>query len=271
MASDTKAVFISYRRDESAGYAGRIADSFEEHFGEDIIFRDIDSLEPGLDFAEAIESAIESSEVLIAVIGKNWLNATDAAGRKRLENPDDYVRTEIATALRRNIRVIPLLVQDAAMPSASELPEDLAPLSRRNAFELNDSSWRDDIRRLVNTLDRAIKGNRPPKPDEPGVVKQPEEIQPEEKQRVSTQQLSSFKRMFLLYPPYTSRGWKLHTVFLISVLCILVMFITMVAIPPYGFDYLIGWLILSTPFVIVCLIIRSLARRDADKFEKPHS
>jgi hypothetical protein len=174
MASDTKAVFISYRRDAGAGYAGRIADTLVEHFGEDKVFRDIDSLEPGLDFAEAIERAIESSEVLIAVIGKNWLTATDAAGQKRLENPDDYVRTEIATALKRNIRVIPLLIQGAAMPSARELPDDLAPLSRRNAFEIHDSSWRDDIRRLVTALERAIKGDRPATPDEPGAVKQPE-------------------------------------------------------------------------------------------------
>jgi hypothetical protein len=174
MASDTKAVFISYRRAAGAGYAGRIADTLVEHFGEDKVFRDIDSLEPGLDFAEAIERAIESSEVLIAVIGTNWLTATDAAGQKRLENPDDYVRTEIATALKRNIRVIPLLIQGAAMPSARELPDDLAPLSRRNAFEIHDSSWRDDIRRLVTALERAIKGDRPATPDEPGAVKQPE-------------------------------------------------------------------------------------------------
>lgn len=82
-------IFISYRRDESAGYAGRLADSFQEHFGEDNVFRDIDSLEPGLDFAEAIDRAVDSSEVLIAVIGRNWLAATDAAGHKRLEDADD--------------------------------------------------------------------------------------------------------------------------------------------------------------------------------------
>ena len=190
MASDTKAVFISYRRDESAGYAGRIADTLVEHFGKDKVFRDIDSLEPGLDFAEAIKRAIESSEVLIAVIGKNWLTAPDAASQNRLENPDDYVRTEIATALKRNIRVIPLLVQGAAMPSARDLPDDLAPLSRRNAFEIHDSSWRDDIQRLVTTLERVIKGNRPATPDEPGAVKQPE-AQPEGPQPI-TQQLRSF-------------------------------------------------------------------------------
>ena len=189
MASDTKAVFISYRRDAGAGYAGRIADALAEHFGEDKIFRDIDSLEPGLDFAEAIERAIDSSEVLIAVIGKNWLTVTDAAGQKRLENPDDYVRTEIATALKRNIRVIPLLIQGAAMPSARELPGDLAPISRRNAFEIHDSSWRDDVRRLVTTLERATKGDRPETPDEPGEEKQPE-AQPRGKQPIEQQSRS---------------------------------------------------------------------------------
>src|SRR5215212_5455185 len=191
MASDSERVFISYRRDESAGYAGRIADSFEEYFGEDKVFRDIDSLEPGLDFSEAIERALESSEVLIAVIGKHWLTATDADGQKRLEDPDDYVRTEIATALKRHIRVIPLLIQGAAMPSARDLPDDLAPLSRRNAFEIHDSSWRDDIQRLISTLERAINGNRPAPPDDPGAVKQPE-AQPRGKQPIRQQSRSSY-------------------------------------------------------------------------------
>ena len=160
MVNDTKGIFISYRRDESAGYAGRIADRLVEHFGEDRIFRDIDSIEPGLDFVEAIQNAVDSSEVLIVVIGKNWLAATNAAGQKRLETTDDYVRIEIATALQRNTRVIPLLVQGAVMPSAEELPEDLVPLTRRNAFELHDSSWREEVQRLITTLDRVL-GRRP--------------------------------------------------------------------------------------------------------------
>jgi hypothetical protein len=159
-AQETKGIFISYRRDETAGYAGRIADRFIEHFGEDRVFRDLDSLEPGLDFAEVIQNAVDSTEVMIAVIGKNWLTATDAAGRKRLENPDDYVRIEIATALQRNTRVIPLLVQGASMPSADELPEDLVPLTRRNAFELHDFSWNEEVQRLITTLDKVL-GRRP--------------------------------------------------------------------------------------------------------------
>jgi TIR domain len=174
--SHLESVFISYRRDESAGYAGRIADSFEEYFGEDKVFRDIDSLEPGLDFAEAIERALESSEVLVAVIGKNWLTATDAAGQRRLENPDDFVRVEIATALKRNMRVIPVLVQGASMPGTDELPEDLAPLTRRNAFELHDTGWTDDIRRLITVIERVIKGTSAATPDD-SEVKRPSKKQ----------------------------------------------------------------------------------------------
>jgi hypothetical protein len=153
----TTGIYISYRRDESAIYAERIADSLTKQFGEDRVFRDIDSLEPGIDFAEAIQRALESSEVLVAVILKNWLTATDAAGQRRLENPDDFVRVEIATALKRNIRVIPLLVQGASMPSADELPDDLAPLTRRNAFEIYDASWRADVQRLTIVLERVIE------------------------------------------------------------------------------------------------------------------
>ena len=157
MANDAKGMFISYRRDESAGYAGRMADRFTEHFGKDKVFRDIDSIEPGLDFVEAIESAVGSSEVMLAVIGKNWLTATDAAGRERLQDPYDYVRMEIAAALQRNLRVVPVLVQGASMPGTDELPEDLAPLTRRNAFELHDSSWDDDVRRLISALERVLE------------------------------------------------------------------------------------------------------------------
>jgi TIR domain-containing protein len=160
MANDARGMFISYRREESAGYTGRIADRFTEHFGKDRVFRDIDSIEPGLDFAEAIERAIGSSGVMLAVIGKNWLTATDAAGRKRLQDPHDYVRMEISAALQRNMRVIPVLVQGASMPGTDELPEDLAPLTRRNAFELHDSSWGDDVGRLISALERVLDHRR---------------------------------------------------------------------------------------------------------------
>src|SRR5215216_4936726 len=138
MAKKTGSIFVSYRRADAAGYAGRLVDRLEEHFGEQRVFHDIDSIAPGTDFVEAVQQAVDSSGVLLAVIGRNWSNATDAAGQKRLHDPQDYVRMEIVAALERNIRVIPVLVQGAGIPSAHELPDELTPLVRRNAFELHD-------------------------------------------------------------------------------------------------------------------------------------
>lgn len=171
MVNDTKGIFISYRRDETAGYAGWLSDALNERFGEDRVFRDIDSIEPGLDFVEAVEHAIDASEVLLVLIGKSWLTATDENGRPRLQNPHDYVRMEVATALKRNIRVVPLLVAGASMPYPDELPDDLAPLTRRNAFQMYDTSWRDDARRLVDRLERVVGGRERyitrPSPEQP--------------------------------------------------------------------------------------------------------
>ena len=141
MAKKTKGIFVSYRRGDTAGYAGRLTDRLDEHFGEQRVFHDVDSIDPGLDFVDAIQQALRSSEVLLAVIGRYWSTATDESGQKRLQNPEDFVRMEIAAALQRNIRVIPVLVQGASMPSPDELPSDLAPLTRRNGFELHETSW----------------------------------------------------------------------------------------------------------------------------------
>jgi TIR domain len=166
MAKKTRGIFVSYRRGDTAGYAGRLTDRLDEHFGEQRVFHDVDSIKPGLDFVEAIQKAIGSSEVLLAVIGRNWATATDAAGQKRLQDPQDYLRMEIITALQRNIRVIPVLVQGASMPSAQELPNDLAPLARRNGFELRETSWGSDVQRLITTLEEAV-GDRRPQPRQP--------------------------------------------------------------------------------------------------------
>jgi hypothetical protein len=166
MANGTKGIFISYRHDESAAHAALLAVNLVEHFGEDRVFRDIDTLEPGIEFAEAIDKAVSSSAVLIAVIGPNWSTAKDETSQKRLENPDDWVRREIATALQRNLRVIPLLVQGAAMPSADELPDDLAPLTLRHAFPLHDSTWREGVQRLRPTLEKVLESRPGPARDE---------------------------------------------------------------------------------------------------------
>ncbi len=149
-------IFISYRRrGESAGYAGRLAAELRDHFGPDQLFRDIEKIEPGLDFVEVITSAVASCTVLIAVIGEDWLTAADSTGRRRLDDPQDFLHLEVATALGRNIRVIPVLVSDATMPRPEQLPDSLKALARRQAHEFSDSRWDYDMQQLIATLEKA--------------------------------------------------------------------------------------------------------------------
>lgn len=149
-------IFISYRRMDSQSAAGRLADHLNEDLREVSIFRDVETIEPGVDFVEAIEKALASCAAMLVVIGPRWVNATDPAGKRRLDDPNDYTRLEVGTALKRNVRVIPVLVEGAVMPAADELPEDLKPLARRNAIELTDSRWSQDVQRLVASLERAL-------------------------------------------------------------------------------------------------------------------
>jgi len=155
-AKEKLKIFISYRRTDSEGFAGRLFDQLSSRFGEDQIFMDIDTIEPGEDFVEVIEKAVSSCNILIAVIGKGWLTGVDELGRRRLENPDDFVRVEILTALERNIRVIPILVQGAVMPRAGELPDVLAKLARRNALELSSARWKYDTDRLITAIEKVL-------------------------------------------------------------------------------------------------------------------
>jgi streptogramin lyase len=147
-------VFISYRRDDCAGHAGRLYDHLVERFGDDAVFMDVDGIEPGVDFGQRIEAAVGACDVLIALIGDDWLDIVDSAGRRRLDDPADLVRLEIAGALRRSdLRVIPVLVEGAAMPRAEQLPDDLRPLAGRNALELSDGRWRYDADRLIEVVE----------------------------------------------------------------------------------------------------------------------
>lgn len=156
-------VFINYRREDSAGHAGRLFDRMGNHFP-GRVFMDIDTIEPGVDFMEVIERAVGYCEVLIVVIGREWLNIKDASGRRRLDSPKDFVRLEVAAALERNIRVIPVLVEGASMPSPEDLPPDLARLARRNAIELSDARWAFDADRLIQTIERVLQEQRPAAP-----------------------------------------------------------------------------------------------------------
>lgn len=148
-------IFVSYRRDDSSGHAGRLFDKLIDHFGKDRIFMDIDTIEPGEDFVTVIEGAVGSCEILLAIIGRDWLSKPGETTR-RLDNPNDFVRVEIATALNRNIRVIPVLVQRAGMPRSEDLPDDLKKFTRRNAIELTDLRWQTDVDQLITAMERVL-------------------------------------------------------------------------------------------------------------------
>jgi hypothetical protein len=151
--------FISYRREDSGGHAGRLFDRLREQFGQDRVFLDVVGIEAGRDFVESIDKAVGSCEVLLAVIGRDWLTSTDRQGRRRLDDPNDFIRAEISAALKRDIRVVPVLVQGAEMPPTDALPEDLKRLTRRQAVELRDSRWDADVEDLIETL---VKGTAVP-------------------------------------------------------------------------------------------------------------
>jgi len=151
-------VFISYRREESSGLAGRLYDRLAARFGDDQVFMDVDTIALGVDFAEVITQAVSTCEVLLAVIGPRWLTATDEDGQRRLDDADDIVRLEIAAALERDIRVIPILVESAAMPRRRDLPDELAKLARRNALILRHESFRFDADRLLDAIESILRG-----------------------------------------------------------------------------------------------------------------
>ena len=155
-------IFISYRRADSGGWARSLHDNLEERLGPGRAFRDV-TMQGGMDFHEHVESLLDRCDVLLAVIGKTWTTITDAGGRRRLDDPEDLVRREIARALQRpDVQVIPVLVDGARMPTEHELPPDLAPLARRQACELSDLRWDFDVDNLARRL-RVLLREKPPR------------------------------------------------------------------------------------------------------------
>ncbi len=149
-------IFVSYRRQEASHLAGRLYDHLVRRFGEGQVFIDVDTIEPGVDFADEISRAVAACKVLLAIIGPNWLTATDKQGRRRLDDPDDIVRLEIEAALARDVRVIPILTEDAVMPGREDLPDSLTRLARRNGFLIRHESFRSDAGRLVTAIERVL-------------------------------------------------------------------------------------------------------------------
>src|SRR6188508_3047598 len=160
--------FISYRREDAAGYAGRLRESLERRLGPSRVFRDVDTLRPGQDFVQAIEARLTDCRVMLTVIGREWAGARDMTGSRRLDEPYDFVRLEIAAALARpNVLVVPVLVEGAAMPAASELPENIRPLARRHAVTIRDETWDADVDRLVGVIESATGAVDPSRADAP--------------------------------------------------------------------------------------------------------
>ena len=148
-------LFISYRRKDSSGYAQTLHEDLLQAFPGMEVFRDLESIAAGEDFVDAIERELDRCNVVLVLVGPHWLSMTDAQGKRRLDNPNDPVRMEIARALtRRGVRVIPVLVGGAVMPDAAELPEELSALGRRNAHEMTDKRWQYDFGELCGVLEK---------------------------------------------------------------------------------------------------------------------
>jgi hypothetical protein len=148
-------IFISYRRDDSQGFAGRLADDLTEIFGPDLVFRDVE-IPAGYDFTEVLTRAVAACDVLIVVIGRNWQAPSEHTAKSRLFDPTDWVRAEIEAAFDQGKYVIPALVGGANMCTAAELPESIAHLSKMQAFKMIDRRWDDDIQDLVQLLRKAF-------------------------------------------------------------------------------------------------------------------
>lgn len=163
-------IFISYRRDDAAGYAGRLEEALEARLGAGAVFRDVQDIPPGEDFVHAIVQRLAAAQAVLVLIGPRWAGA-GPDGRRRIDDPADFVHQEVAAALASSARVVPVLLPGAQMPAAAELPAPLQPLARRNAMALSEAHWPADVARLLQLAghaapaaaeDAAAPGPRPP-------------------------------------------------------------------------------------------------------------
>ena len=150
LMSGSGSIFLSYRRTDTISETGRIYDRLVAEFGREHVFKDVDDIPLGIDFGEVIDRAVSQCRVLLVVMGKTWITATEADGTRRLDNPDDFVRIEIESALKQGIPVVPLLLEGVIMPKRLQLPESLKPLARRNGTSIgHDPRFHSDMTRLI--------------------------------------------------------------------------------------------------------------------------
>ncbi len=191
-------IFVSYRRHDSAGHAGRLYDHLRDYFGSSRVFMDVEGIEPGTDFTEVLDERIARAEVVVAVVGPNWLPAS-ARGPGKSDHTEDYVFREIATAFARGVEVIPVLVAGAAVPPQSELPDELADLTRRQMYAVNDTAFAASLARLIRAVERSAARTR-------------------ERRRLAPRpaiQIAKrwWARLLLLYEPTRPAMWILHILF----------------------------------------------------------
>jgi hypothetical protein len=144
-------VFISYRRDDAAGYAGRLEEALERRFGSGSVFRDVLDIPPGADFADAIRARLAAAQAVVVLIGPRWAGG-DEPGARRIDDPEDFVRLEVALALDSGVPVLPVLLPGATLPAEAALPLPLQPLLRRQALGLSDAHWDADMNRLATAI-----------------------------------------------------------------------------------------------------------------------
>jgi hypothetical protein len=192
-------IFVSYRRQDRAGHAGRVYDHLRAYFGSGRVFMDVEGIDPGVDFTKVLDERIAHAETVVAVIGPDWISARGPDGQRRIENEGDYVRRELAGALAKSVEVIPVLVAGAEIPRPDELPEDLAGLALRQMYVLNDAAFEASIARLIQGVERSAARTR-------------------ELRRLSPRPKSDFgkrrwARLLLLYEPAHPATWILHILF----------------------------------------------------------
>jgi hypothetical protein len=201
-------IFISYRRHDSAGHAGRLYDHLRDYFGSSRVFMDVDGIEPGTDFTQVLDERIAGAEVVVAVVGPNWLPAAGAGGSGKSDHTEDYVFREIATAFARGVEVIPVLVAGAAVPQ-SELPDKLADLTRRQMYAINDTAFAASLIQLIRALERSAARTR-------------------ERRRLAPRPATQiakrlWARLLLLYEPTQPAMWILHIVFFFFFVIVLIL------------------------------------------------
>ena len=173
----TATVFLSYRRGSASGSAGRLYDTLTGRLGDDQVFMDVDSIRPGDDFVEILDRTLEACRAAVVVIDREWLDARDQQGRRRLDNPRDFVRLEVENALRHGLRIIPVLIDDAEMPSPDDLPPSMRALANRHALEISATRFRYDAGRLIDAIEWALAArgdlrNDPPRSTTPDRARQ---------------------------------------------------------------------------------------------------